>query len=327
MIQHWLIKPSLIFKVPVDKLWKFLCSKWVKSKAVGWNRLHVNEKMVFKSTAAQFIDGKRLNLSHSNNQQMAWYYSAAQQASPGGLELIATIYLDFGEMAKSWILIFDNDRNFCFPLCETDILWKVLFHFYAFFDFLHGFTVLTSKWQPDSCKLAHWLIQTKDRGINKCHFVKDKGHCMSYRWTIPENSSHLRLMTQQLRLPHVKEVSLTKSTSCAYCSSHIQVTISPIQRAAIRDQGGTVLRVYNLKSYLEICLHLTFSLHNAVSPWFLDSCAPSEWIHRQARLEESIRFSKITYTRLNLSTVHFNQSGICRHTVQDTGVYLGVIHC
>lgn len=111
MIQDRLIEPSLIFKVHVDKLcksvnWKFLafCSKSVKNKAVGWKRLHVNEKMVFKSTAAPFIDGKRLNSSHSNDQQMAWCYSATQQASPGGLELKTTTYLEFGVMAKSRIL-------------------------------------------------------------------------------------------------------------------------------------------------------------------------------------------------------------------------------
>lgn len=180
------------------------------------------------------------------------------------------------------------------------------------------------------------LIQTKDGVINKCNSLMNKCHCCSYRWTIPGNSSQLRLLTQQqlkdsyLTYYHMwrkPESSLTKSSSCACCSSHIFM----LQSAPFRRQQSEINVAQFFKS---VTSNLTWkSARVSLPPCTASSHSGSktpahpERIHRRARLEESIGFSKITDTRLNLSTVHFNQSGICRHTVQDTGVYLGVIHC
>lgn len=167
--------------------------------------------------------------------------------------------------------------------------------------------------------------------MNKCH-------CCSYRWTVPGNSSQLRLLTQQQLKDsyltyylHVKKARI-ESDKIQFMRmlqlSHIHVFM---QSAPFRRQQSEINVAQFFKSvtsnltWRSACVSLppcTASSHSRSK-----TPAHPERIHRRARLEESIGFSKITDTRLNLSTVHFNQSGICRHTVQDTGVYLGVIHC
>lgn len=62
-------------------------------------KLDVNDKMI--STQSPFIVEEISTISHSNDQQMAWYYSDTQPVSPGVLELNGTIYLGFGVMMRS----------------------------------------------------------------------------------------------------------------------------------------------------------------------------------------------------------------------------------
>lgn len=122
--------------------------------------------------------------------------------------------------------------------------------------------------------------------------------------------------------PHVKKVKIHVQLHIC-CSSHIHVAICPFQKATIGDQRGTVLPLIlpgnplaSLSLYDDVV-----SLGSKARP------APREDSHTSLAKKGSIGPSKITDTRLNLSTVHINQSGICRHTVRDTGgVYLGVIH-
>lgn len=73
-----------------------LCLIMKKNKKT---KLDVNDKLI--SIQFPFIVGELSTISHSNDQQMAWYYSDTQPVSPGVLELNGTIYLGFGVMMRS----------------------------------------------------------------------------------------------------------------------------------------------------------------------------------------------------------------------------------
>lgn len=82
--------------------------------------LNVNEKMIL-SQLHPFIVGKHWTISHSNDQQMAWYYSVTHQASPGVLELKSTIIFRIwiDDEVQNTQLIFDCDRNIFETLIST----------------------------------------------------------------------------------------------------------------------------------------------------------------------------------------------------------------